>query len=65
MLDTNTAMQYIINATQYYAGGDDMTEQEKKLLSYFVDALPKLSKAEQVYITGVIDGMVMAKQPSA
>lgn len=42
-----------------------MTEQEKKLLAYFVDALPKLSRAEQTYIAGVIDGMVMAKQPSA
>ena len=42
-----------------------MTEQEKKLLSYFVDALPKLSAPEKTYIAGVLDGMVMAKQPSA
>ena len=43
-----------------------MNEQEKQLLSYFVDALPKLSKNEQTYIAGVIDGMVMAKEkPSA
>ena len=43
-----------------------MNEQEKQLLNYFAETLPKLSKNDLVYVAGVIDGMVMAKEkPSA
>lgn len=43
-----------------------MNEQEKQLLLYFAEIIPKLSKTDLTYVAGVIDGMVMAKEkPSA
>ena len=39
-----------------------MSDKEKEILKNLVDAVPKLSEANQSYVLGIAEGMALAKE---